>query len=117
MSSTTILAGRLAQIFSPRSCVLVSALFFSVGGVVASQALTLRVFLLGRAIQGMGGGSIATISLILVLEFSGKKRRGLYIGLINSVFTMGVSFGAVIAGALLNITGWVSFPVGISFIY
>ena len=49
-----------------------------------------------------------TILLILVLELSAKKRRGLNIGLVNSVFTMGVSFGAVIAGALLPITGWVS---------
>lgn len=108
MSSTTILAGRLAQIFSPRACVLVSSILFGVGGVVASQGKSLQVFLLGRIIQGIGGGSIMTVSLILVLELSGKKRRGLHIGLVNSVFTMGVSFGAVIAGALLPITGWVS---------
>ncbi|PMD44375.1 MFS general substrate transporter [Hyaloscypha variabilis F] len=106
MSSTTILAGRLAQIFSPRACVLVSSIFFGVGGVVASQGTTMQVFLLGRIIQGIGGGSIMTVSLILVLELSAKKRRGLHIGLVNSVFTMGVSFGAVIAGALLPITGW-----------
>jgi MFS family permease len=103
MSSTTILAGRLAQIFSPRACVLVSSIFFG----VASQRTTKQVFLLGRIIQGIGGGSIMTVSLILVLELSAKKRRGLHIGLVNSVFTMGVSFGAVIAGALLPITGWV----------
>lgn len=69
------------------------------------------VFLLGRIIQGIGGGSIMTVSLILVLELSTKKRRGLHIGLVNSVFTMGVSFGAVIAGALLPITGWVCFAL------
>jgi len=108
MSSTTILAGRLAQIFSPRSCVLVSSIFFGVGGVIASQGKSMQVFLLGRIVQGIGGGSIMTVSLILVLELSAKKRRGLHIGLVNSVFTMGVSFGAVIAGALLPITGWVS---------
>ncbi len=107
MSSTTILAGRLAQIFSPRSCVLVSSILFGAGGVIASQGKTMPVFLLGRIIQGIGGGSIMTVSLILVLELSTKKRRGLHIGLVNSVFTMGVSFGAVIAGALLPITGWV----------
>ncbi|KAH8795860.1 major facilitator superfamily domain-containing protein [Hyaloscypha sp. PMI_1271] len=106
MSSTTILAGRLAQIFSPRSCVLVSSIFFGVGGVIASQGKSMQVFLLGRIVQGIGGGSIMTVSLILVLELSAKKRRGLHIGLVNSVFTMGVSFGAVIAGALLPITGW-----------
>jgi len=47
-----------------------------------------------------------TISFILILELSGKKRRGLFIGLVNTGFTTGVSLGAVIAGALLPITGW-----------
>ena len=68
----------------------------------------LKVFLLGRAISGIGGAGIMTISFILVLELSGKKRRGLFIGLVNTGFTVGVSLGAVVAGALVTVTGWVS---------
>lgn len=48
-----------------------------------------------------------TIAIILVLELSSKKKRGLFIGLVNTGFTSGVSLGAVIAGALLPMTGWV----------
>jgi MFS family permease len=48
-----------------------------------------------------------TIAFILVLELSSKKKRGLFIGLVNAGFTTGVSLGAVIAGALLPVTGWV----------
>ncbi|KAH9223765.1 major facilitator superfamily domain-containing protein [Leptodontidium sp. 2 PMI_412] len=106
MSSTSPLAARLAQIFSPRNCVFAASIFFAIGGVVTSQAQTLRVFLLGRAIQGIGGAGIMTVSFILVLELTGKKRRGLFIGLVNAGFTTGVSFGAVVAGALLPVTGW-----------
>jgi MFS family permease len=98
---------RLAQIFSPRTCILVSAILFSIGGLVTSQALTLRIFLLGRAISGAGGAGMMTIAFILVLELSSKKKRGLFIGLVNAGFTTGVSLGAVIAGALLPVTGWV----------
>lgn len=84
-----------------------ASIFFAVGGVITSQALTLSAFLLGRAIQGIGGAGIMTVSFILVLELSGKKRRGLFIGLVNTGFTTGVSIGAVVAGALLPVTGWV----------
>lgn len=83
-------------------------MLFSLGGIVTSQAPSLEVFLLGRAITGAGGAGIMTISFILVLELSGKRRRGLFIGLVNTGFTLGVSLGAVIAGGLLNVTGWVS---------
>jgi MFS family permease len=87
----------------------VSSLFFALGGILTSQASSLGVFLAGRAVQGLGGAGIMTISFILVLELVSKKRRGLYIGLANTGFTTGVSFGAVVAGALLNTMGWVSF--------
>lgn len=106
MSSLSPIAARLAQIFSPRHCILVAASLLSLGGVVASQAPSLEVFLLGRAISGAGGAGTMSISFILVLELSGKKRRGLFIGLVNTGFTTGVSLGAVIAGALLPVTGW-----------
>lgn len=86
---------------------MAAAILFSLGGTVTSQATSLRTFLLGRAISGIGGAGIMTISFILVLELSGKKKRGLFIGLVNTGFTTGVSLGAVIAGALLPITGWV----------
>jgi MFS family permease len=110
MSSMSPIAARLAQIFSPRNCIIVASALFSVGGVVTSQAKSLPVFLLGRGISGIGGAGIMTISFILVLELSGKKKRGLFIGLVNTGFTTGVSLGAVIAGALLPITGWVHLP-------
>ncbi|KUJ11835.1 MFS general substrate transporter [Mollisia scopiformis] len=105
-SSISPLSARLAQVFSPRVCVLVSSVFFALGGLIASQAQDLTGFLAGRAVQGLGGAGIMTISFILVLELAGKKRRGLYIGLVNTGFTIGVSFGAVVAGALLPVTGW-----------
>jgi MFS family permease len=86
---------------------LVSSVLFSIGGAVTSQAPSLKVFLMGRVISGIGGAGIMTISLILVLELSRKKRRGLFIGLVNTGFTTGVALGAVVAGALLPVTGWV----------
>jgi MFS family permease len=108
MSSIAPLAGRLTQIFSARNCIFVSSIVFSIGVLVTSQAPSFAVFLVGRAISGVGAAGILTISIILVLELTGKKRRGLFIGLVNAGYTSGVALGAVIAGALLPVTGWVS---------
>ncbi|KAF7870518.1 hypothetical protein EAF04_004262 [Stromatinia cepivora] len=106
MSSISPVAARLAQIFSPRNCILTAALLFAIGGIVTSQATDLKTFLMGRAISGIGGAGIMTISLILILELTSKKRRGIFIGLTNSGFTLGVSLGAVVWGALLPVVGW-----------
>jgi MFS family permease len=87
---------------------LVSAIVFGIGGLVTSQARSFEGFIAGRAVTGVGAAGIMTISIILVLELTGKKRRGLFIGLVNAGYTVGVALGAVIAGGLVEYTGWVS---------
>ncbi|OHE95353.1 major facilitator superfamily transporter [Colletotrichum orchidophilum] len=106
MASLAPLFGRLATIFSPRILVLWLGGFFAVGGVVTSQAPSFWVFIGGRILTGMGGAGIMTLSVILVLELVGKKRRGVFVGLVNAGFTIGLSFGAVVFGALLPVIGW-----------
>ncbi|RDW80035.1 MFS general substrate transporter-26 [Coleophoma cylindrospora] len=106
MSSCAPLAGRLATIFSPRNCMFFASVLFALGGLVTASASALPVFLLGRAISGVGGAGIMTITFVLVLELCGKKRRGLFVGLANTGFTSGVALGAVLAGALVGATGW-----------
>ncbi|TQN69235.1 Efflux pump dotC, partial [Colletotrichum shisoi] len=106
MASLAPLFGRLATIFTPRSLVLPLGCFFAAGGVVTSQAPSFWVFIAGRILTGMGGAGIMTLSVILVLELVGKRRRGVFVGLVNAGFTIGLSFGAVVYGALLPVIGW-----------
>ena len=106
MSSTSPLIGKLAQLFSPRLCLFVSTIILAVGVLVASAANGFPVFIVGRIITGVGAGGIFTISVIVVLELTGPKRRGIMIGLLNSGYTVGVALGATAAGALLSKVGW-----------
>ena len=101
------LAGRLSQMFSPRNCIFLATLIFSLGVFITSRASDLPQFLLGRAVTGVGAAGIFTLSIILVIKLTSKRRRGLFIGLLNTGYTTGVSLGAVIAGALLAPLGWV----------
>ncbi|KAK1778872.1 major facilitator superfamily domain-containing protein [Copromyces sp. CBS 386.78] len=100
------LIGRLSTIFTPGLMILISSFFFSGGSLVTSQSTTLWLFMVGRALVGIGSGGIMTLALILVIQLTSKKRRGLWIGLTNAGFTIGMSTGAVVFGALLPVIGW-----------
>ena len=86
---------------------MAASLVFAVGNVITGLAPSFEGFLIGRAITGMGGAGIVAVATILVLHLAPEKRRGLFLGLSNTGFTVGVSLGAVLAGALLPLTGWV----------
>ncbi|OCL07738.1 MFS general substrate transporter [Glonium stellatum] len=106
MSSIAPLSGRLCQLFSPRLCMFVSTVIVCLGCIITSISPSLGVFLLGRAVTGAGAAGIMIVATIIAVQLAGTKRRGLYIGLINSSLTVGVSLGAVIAGALEPKFGW-----------
>jgi MFS family permease len=107
MSSVAPLAGRLAMIFSPASMILFSSGFFALGALITALAPTFAVFIFGRVLTGVGGGGVMTLCMILVIQLTSKRRRGLWIGLTNAGFTIGVSAGAVVFGALFPVLGWV----------
>ncbi|KAK0671853.1 putative vacuolar basic amino acid transporter 1 [Cercophora samala] len=106
MSSTAPLVGRLSMIFSPGVMVFICSTWFAIGAVIVSVAPTFGVFILGRVLCGVGSGGIMTLCMILVIQLTTKKKRGLWIGLVNAGFTIGVSTGAVVFGALLPVIGW-----------
>lgn len=107
LSSLAPVAGRLATIFSPRTLVLPIAISFTIGSLVTSRATSFWPLAAGRAIAGLGGAGVLSLCIIFTLELTSKKRRGLFIGLVNSGFTSGVASGAVVYGALLPLVGWV----------
>ena len=76
------------------------------GALITSLAPRLAVFLVGRALNGVGGASVFPVSLILIIELTSVKRRGLYLGCVNTCYTVGIACGAIIAGALVPVIGW-----------
>jgi predicted MFS family arabinose efflux permease len=76
------------------------------GALVTSLSPRLAVFLTGRALNGVGGAAVFPFSLILIIELTSVKRRGLYLGCINTCYTIGIACGAIIAGALESVMGW-----------
>ncbi|KAI5369614.1 Putative major facilitator superfamily, MFS transporter superfamily [Septoria linicola] len=106
MSALGPLNGKLSSLFSPRSCISISALLLALGCLMCAISTDFETFVIGRCVQGVGASGIFTISIIIVLELTGSKRRGLGIGMLNTGFTIGVAVGATAAGALLPRIGW-----------
>lgn len=107
MSSITPLAGRLSQIFTARKYIIFSSTLLAIGLFITAAAKDLTVFLIGRTVSGCGSGGLMSTTIILVLDLTSKKRRGLFFGIINAAMTTGISSGAVLAGLLAPNFGWV----------
>lgn len=109
LSSLSPLTGKFAAIFSPRRIVLPIALLVAIGCALSALSDSFALFVLGRVVMGTGGAGVLTLAIILVLDLTDKRRRGLVLGVVNAGFSLGVSLGGIVYGALLPIVGWVSY--------
>jgi len=99
----------LSHLFGRKILILAALLFFAVGCVIAGFANNIAILLVGRSIQGVGGGGIMTLSSLLMTDLFALRERGKWAGLINLIWAIGSVTGPPVGGALAQNGQWVSF--------
>ena len=75
------MSGGLAQTFGRRPATLVTIGLFALCSGVCGGAKSMNMLIAGRAIQGLGGGGIQSLTGIILADLVSLKERGLYTGL------------------------------------
>jgi MFS family permease len=105
-AAATPVFGRLADAVGPRRPYVVGVTLLGIGALITATAPNLEVLLLGRAVQGIGAGSVPVLSsAILSLRFAGTDRTVAF-GRVNSAVVVLASFGPIIGGVLGTLGGW-----------
>ena len=59
-----------------------------------------------RAIQGIGGGGVLTLAMIIISDVVSLKERGKYQGITGVVVVLSNSIGPIIGGLLTEKASW-----------
>ena len=83
LSSTAFLpmSGGLAQAFGRRPAILFTIGLFALGSGICGGANSMNMLITGRAIQGLGGGGIQSLTAIILADLVALQERGVYAGL------------------------------------
>lgn len=100
------LIGRIADLRG-RLPVLVGALVaFAFGSLVTAAAYDLGSLVVGRFLQGLGGGGLVPVTLALVADLYPAERRGVPLGLVGAVQELGSLLGPLYGAAVLAFGSW-----------
>ncbi len=69
---------------------------FLVGTLIGATAKDFAFLLVGRTIQGVGGGGIVSLTDIVITDLVPLRLRGNYVGIISSQWAIGSVVGPVI---------------------
>ena len=101
----TPLAGRLGDMFGKRRLLLCCIGAVGVGSLVCAVAPGLPVFLVGRALQGLGVAFVA-VGISVMREFVPAEKLGTAVGMMSSSLAVGGALGLPFAAFVGQTYGW-----------
>lgn len=97
---------KLYQLFSIKAVFLMSVGIFLVGSLLCATAASSMMFVLGRAVTGLGfAGNLAGCFAVAVRILPLQKRPA-YVGLMTCVESLAIIAAPIVGGALTQSLGW-----------
>jgi MFS family permease len=100
------LIGRIADVRGRVPVLMFSLAVFAFGSLITAASLDLTTIVLGRFLQGVGGGGLVPATLALVADMWPVDRRGLPLGVVGAVQELGSVLGPLYGAAVLAAWRW-----------
>ena len=98
--------GRLYTYFSPKWVLVGAIVLFEVGSAICGAAPNSTVFIVGRAIAGVGSAGIYAGTIIIIVYTVPLRQRPIYSGAVGAVFGVASVAGPLLGGAFTNNVSW-----------
>lgn len=100
------LAGRLSDLHGRRPVLVGCLVLLAVGSLVTAAAPDLVAVVIGRFLQGAGGGGLVPATLALVADLWPPQRRGVPLGVVGAVQELGAVVGPLLGALVLELADW-----------
>lgn len=116
-TALTPLWGRFCDLFGRRNCVIFCVGTFTIFSMACALSDSIVQLIVFRALQGIGGGGIMSVILILLADMTPPSSRAAYMAPIGSMFALSAVCGPLLGGFLTDGPGWrfafwINVPIG-----
>lgn len=120
LASTIMLPvyGKLGDLIGRKGLFLAAISVFIGGSIVGGLAQDMTWLIIGRAIQGIGGGGLMILAQAIIADIIPARERGKYMGIMGGVFALSSVAGPLLGGWFTEGIGWrwafwMNIPLGI----
>src|SRR3990172_1515820 len=103
---TVPIAGRMTDRLGARKGLAAPAVLYVGGLLIAALAPSMQVVVLGRFVQGIGGGGLYVVSLAVVAKTYPERIRPRVMALLASMWILPGLIGPLLGGLIAQTVGW-----------
>ncbi|MDX6742417.1 MDR family MFS transporter [Actinocorallia sp. A-T 12471] len=112
------LFGKLSDMYGRRPLLVVAVVFFVAGSLVCGLAQSMETLIVGRAVQGVGGGGITAMAITIVGDMVPPRSRARYQGYLGAEYAVATIVGPFVGGFLTDTLSWrwvflINLPLGL----
>lgn len=110
--------GKLGDLVGRKPLLIFALAVFVGGSFVGALAHSMTVLIIGRAVQGLGGGGLMLLAQAIIADVVPARERGRYMGVMGAVFGLSSVVGPLLGGWFTESLSWrygfwLNVPLGI----
>jgi EmrB/QacA subfamily drug resistance transporter len=114
----TPIVGKLSDLYGRRPVLRVCLVVFMLGSALCALAPSMVLLIVARALQGLGGGGLITLSQTIIGDVVTPRERGRYSAYFSVVWASSSLLGPTLGGILTQELGWpwifwINLPLGL----
>jgi len=120
LSSTAVvpIAGKLADLLGRKSVYVTGLLIFIAGSALCGMSQTMSQLIWFRCLQGIGGGIMMPMAMIIIGDLFSGKQRAKWQGVFGAIYGLSSVIGPQVGGWIVDSLNWrwvfyINLPVGL----
>lgn len=120
LSSTTVvpIAGKMADLIGRKTVYVTGLIIFMLGSALCGMAQSMTQLIFFRAVQGIGGGVMMPMAMIIIGDIFTGEQRAKWQGVFGAVFGLSSIIGPQVGGWIVDASNWrwffyINMPVGV----
>ena len=113
------LYGKLSDVYGRRPTIFAAIIIFLAGSLISALATNMLVLILGRAVQGLGGGGLFALSQTVIGDLVPPRERARYAAWIAGTWAVASIAGPLLGGTFAehlhwSLIFWINIPLGLA---
>ncbi|HBR90291.1 MAG TPA: MFS transporter, partial [Microbacterium sp.] len=90
--------GKISDLVGRKPMLIAAIVLFVAGSVVGGLAQDMNSLIVGRLVQGLGGGGLMILAQAIIADIVPARERGRYMGVMGGVFALASVVGPLLGG-------------------